>query len=312
MSTGFHHEALLYDGGEDFLAHTVPFVEKAVTRDEPILVAVEAPKVEMLRRRLGTGAGKVQFRDMRADGGNPGAIISFWREFAAEHEGSGTRLWGIGEPVWPERSHDALAECFRHECLLNLAFADAPDFQLMCPYDTSTLPSEVIVNAHISHPVMSGNGDRWSSDTYGAETHVQQLFAEPLPVPSGPVEEREFGGTDLADLRRVVIARGRDAGLSERQLEDAVLAVNELATNSVAYGGGGGTLRSWTDDRGAVWEVRDRGHIIDPLVGRQRPASGGRKGGFGLWIVNQLCDLVQVRSSDGGTTVRMHLYADAR
>jgi anti-sigma regulatory factor (Ser/Thr protein kinase) len=30
--------------------------------------------------------------------------------------------------------------------------------------------------------------------------------------------------------------------------------------------------------------------------------------GRGLWMANQLCDLVQVRSSQTGTTVRMHTW----
>jgi hypothetical protein len=28
----------------------------------------------------------------------------------------------------------------------------------------------------------------------------------------------------------------------------------------------------------------------------------------GLWMVNQMCDLVQLRSSPGGTLVRIHLH----
>jgi hypothetical protein len=27
--------------------------------------------------------------------------------------------------------------------------------------------------------------------------------------------------------------------------------------------------------------------------------------GFGLWLANQLCDLVQIRSFDGGSAVRL-------
>lgn len=30
-------------------------------------------------------------------------------------------------------------------------------------------------------------------------------------------------------------------------------------------------------------------------------------GGRGLWLVNHLCGLVQIRSSAGGTVVRLHL-----
>ena len=55
-----------------------------------------------------------------------------------------------------------------------------------------------------------------------------------------------------------------------------------------------------------VCEVRDGGHIDAPLVGRERP-SLERPGGRGLWLVNQLCDLVQIRSFPTGTVVRLHM-----
>jgi anti-sigma regulatory factor (Ser/Thr protein kinase) len=50
--------------------------------------------------------------------------------------------------------------------------------------------------------------------------------------------------------------------------------------------------------------VRDPGYIAEPLVGRLRP-SAAVEGGHGMWLANQLCDLVQVRSSRAGTTVRL-------
>ena len=53
-------------------------------------------------------------------------------------------------------------------------------------------------------------------------------------------------------------------------------------------------------------EVRDTGLIAEPLVGRHRPEDG-TVGGHGLWLVNQLCDLVQVRSSPTGSVVRVHM-----
>ena len=48
-------------------------------------------------------------------------------------------------------------------------------------------------------------------------------------------------------------------------------------------------------------EVRD--------AGRERPAID-RDGGRGLWMVNQLCDLVELRSGDMGTVVRIHTWLD--
>jgi anti-sigma regulatory factor (Ser/Thr protein kinase) len=46
--------------------------------------------------------------------------------------------------------------------------------------------------------------------------------------------------------------------------------------------------------------------IEDPLGGRRVP-SPDAAGGMGLWLVNQLCDLVEVRSTAQGTTARVHI-----
>ncbi|HSK35434.1 MAG TPA: ATP-binding protein, partial [Actinomycetota bacterium] len=88
---------------------------------------------------------------------------------------------------------------------------------------------------------------------------------------------------------------------------DLVQAVDELATNSLRHGGGRGTLRIWRDAGALVCEVRDAGRLEDPMAGRERPAAE-RDRGRGLWMVNQLCDLVQLRSFPEGAAVRVHLY----
>ena len=44
--------------------------------------------------------------------------------------------------------------------------------------------------------------------------------------------------------------------------------------------------------------------IVDPLAGRRQPVAD--TGGYGLWIVNQLADLVQIRNDALGSTVRAH------
>ena len=82
--------------------------------------------------------------------------------------------------------------------------------------------------------------------------------------------------------------------------------MDEVATNSVRYGGGSGTLRVWIDGDSVVCEIADAGRIVDPLVGRRRPAADAL-GGRGLWLVHQLCDLVQIRSDGDGSAVRMRM-----
>ena len=85
-----------------------------------------------------------------------------------------------------------------------------------------------------------------------------------------------------------------------------MLAVDELATNSVIHGGGSGTLQAWDDGEAVVCEIRDAGRLDAPLAGRERPAEG-QIGRYGLWLVNHLCDFVEQRSLPDGNVVRVHV-----
>ena len=71
--------------------------------------------------------------------------------------------------------------------------------------------------------------------------------------------------------------------------------------------GGAGTLTTWQEDRALVFQVSDHGHIGERLVGRLRPAPD-QASGRGLWLVNHLCDLVQIRSGAHGSVVRVHMW----
>ena len=95
-------------------------------------------------------------------------------------------------------------------------------------------------------------------------------------------------------------------GLGAERTADLVLAVDEIVTNSVRHGGGAGTLRAWIDGDAVVCEVNDDGYLQDPLVGRRRPTPDAM-GGRGLWLANQLCDLVQVRNGVEGCVVRVRV-----
>jgi anti-sigma regulatory factor (Ser/Thr protein kinase) len=85
-----------------------------------------------------------------------------------------------------------------------------------------------------------------------------------------------------------------------------VLGVNELATNSVRHGGGRGSATLWREHDVLICEVRDRGRIDAPLAGRVEPAAQDVRG-RGLWLANQICDLIQIRSVPEGTQARAHV-----
>ena len=302
----FRHDALLYAGDEEFVAGTLPFILSGIEAGEPVLVVVDQRKIELLESELGADAAHVQFADMREVGSNPARLIPAWKHFLDARKLPRKRVWGIGEPIWSGRSEAELVECHRHEALLNLAFAEAAPLSMLCPYDTAALDPEVIAGARCSHPTIVDGGARRASAAYCGLDALAAPFSEPLPEPRTPVHELVFESQDLADLRRFIARRARAAGLEHERGEDVVLAVNEVATNSVRHGGGGGTLRAWQEPDALICEVRDRGQLDDPLVGRRRP-SGAQVSGDGLWLANQVCDLVQLRSHEHGSTVRVHM-----
>jgi anti-sigma regulatory factor (Ser/Thr protein kinase) len=301
----FSHEALFYRGDADLLEHTVPFVREGVERHEPTLVVLPKTKLDALRGALGTAAAaEVTFADMDTVGANPARIIPAWRWFVDAHPGQ--QLRGIGEPIGPHRRGAELAECHRHELLLNVAFDDDPALTLVCPYDLDALEPEVVDEARRTHPYVHGP-DATTSTQY-LPIDDDEPFSAALPDPVPPVAEMAFGDRPLREIRDFVRQSADAIGLGEDKLQDLVLAVNELATNSVQHGGGGERVRVWKDGEAVVVEISDRGWIAQPLVGRRWPA-GDDESGRGLWIVNQVCDLVQVHSTRNGTAVRLHVRA---
>jgi anti-sigma regulatory factor (Ser/Thr protein kinase) len=112
--------------------------------------------------------------------------------------------------------------------------------------------------------------------------------------------------SDLSQVRALVLKQAKEAGLAEGRANDLVLAVSEVAANTLRHTRSSGTLAIWHDEDEVVCEIHDEGTIADPLVGRRRPARDAN-GGHGLWIVRQVCDLVELTSDASGTTVRMHM-----
>jgi len=299
----FDHEALFYRGTDDFLAGVLAFVHDGLAKDEAVVVAEPRDRLDLLRDALGSDAGSVEFLDMADIGANPSRIIAVWAAAVDRHVGAGRGLRGVGEPAFHGRREAELVECQLHELLLNEAFDDGPAWRLMCPYDERLLPRAVCRGALRAHPMRSTAQHRLPSVGYAPDGHVAAL-AERLPRPREGVLSGRYGPGDAPATRRTVAHWARSCGLSDEQVGALELAASELATNSLRHGGGQGTVAMWTGPGVAVVEFSDAGHLSDPLSGRLHPPVD-QEGGRGLYLVNQLCDLVQVRTSPEGTTVRV-------
>jgi anti-sigma regulatory factor (Ser/Thr protein kinase) len=299
----YRHEALLYSGLAEFRAGAASFVRRAISEDAPALVMVSGEKVELLRRDLGTEAGRVEFSDMTEVGSNPARIIAAWQAFVRAHDGA-EQLYGIGEPVYPGRSPAELAECQLHEALLNIAFDAATPFWLLCPYDLEALAAEVIGEAEQHHPFLTRGEDQEASSAF-QPIDAGRPFDRPAPARPAGIESLPFTAGDLGRVRSYVARRAQLTGLARKPAAALVLAVNEIATNSLQHGGGRGELRVWSDGGSVICEISDRGNITSALAGRLPPALDGADGG-GLWLANHMCDLVQIFSSPDGTAIRLH------
>jgi anti-sigma regulatory factor (Ser/Thr protein kinase) len=272
LAPGLRHEALLYAGVDEFAERAASFVIDALGADEPVMVAVDGAKIDLLCEVLGSDADAVVFADMGELGSNPARIIPAWR----------------------------------HEELLNLAFHADP-LWLLCPYDTAGLGPEVIAEARCSHPrVVDRSGGRASLEYRGAEAIGAPATAT-LPEPPVGTVEVCFDRETFGSVRRHVVQAVEGCGLGAAERDDLALAAHEVAANSIEHGLGSGRLRVWRQDESVICEVRDGGQIRAPLAGWELPPPGA-SGGRGLWMANQLCDLVQIRSGVDGTTVRLHRH----
>jgi anti-sigma regulatory factor (Ser/Thr protein kinase) len=299
---GSRHAAMFYRGWDEYQAAVVDFIRSALRRGEPVLIAVPGKVIGKLRAALGSDAPKVSFADMTEVGRNPAAIIPAVRAFMDQHPGR--RISYVGEPAWPGRTVPEFLEATKHEALVNVAFSGTPT-NILCPYDLTGLPASVLSDAHHTHPVLIANGRSTPSSAYLGPNRLPQRCEQPLPDPPADAVLLRYD-TRLRPVRALVANLAATAGLTGTRASDLVLAVSEVTANTLRHTPAGGVLQVWCTFDEMVCQTHDRGWITDPLAGRRRPPAE-RPGGQGLWVVNQICDLVEIRTGPRGTTVRMHM-----
>ena len=306
------HEMLLYREHRELVDAVVAFVRDSVAASEPVLVAFTPDKGELLREELAPvlddHPDDVLLADMAELGRNPARIIPTCQDFLRSQP-PGTRVRSVGEPIWAGRSSAEIREAQRHEVLIDIAFGGVQDAWLLCPYDARALSTDVIDEAYRSHPRVFQGSVSAANERHHPARGIPARLDSPLSSPPSSATGTRFRSGELARVRRLVDRWATREHLPRRRRDLLVFAINELTTNSVEHGGGEGTLSMWRDGDGLVAEVRDGGHIQAPLVGRVRPDQQ-QGGGRGVWLVNQICDLVELRSAPGRTVVRVHFAAD--
>jgi len=298
----FRHVALFYQGRSEYLAALAGFIQASQARGDAVFVAVPKGNAQLVHQEFGGNSAHVDLVDMDELGRNPARIIPALQAYAGKHDGR--RVCCIGEPIWPGRTAAEVREAIRHEALINLAFRDSL-VTVVCPYDSAGLPGAVITDAVRTHPAVIRDRQATASVSYLGPPDVPPRCNRALSRP--PVHAETLGySDDLRPVRSFVASRAAGAGLTPWRIPNLVLAVSELAANTMRHTEGDGTLQIWHARGELVCQVADTGHLTDPLAWH-RPPSDELLGGNGLWLVNQVCDLVQARTGQAGTTIRLHM-----
>jgi anti-sigma regulatory factor (Ser/Thr protein kinase) len=134
------------------------------------------------------------------------------------------------------------------------------------------------------------------------------------PDRAPPVLDISFDASTLPALRAAVRERALGAGFRGNRAEDVVLAVHELAANSIRHRGGAGRLQVWNLARSLACQVDDGELRATAGSGGGHAAPGSASGrmpvnslpcvpGHGLWVVQQVADQMRSMSGSRGTSI---------
>ena len=265
-------------------------------------MAVPGRHAAVLREILGAESPLLRYGAMTETGRNPARLIPELYAFVAEHPGQRVRY--IGESAWPGRTDAELCEAARHEALLNLAFATT-SVSIMCPYDIRALAADVVGRVQRTHPAILQGGRTQLATGYAGHGVVPAECDDPLPAPPAYAETLGYE-TSLRQARDLVASHGAALGMAAERITNLVIAAGEITANTLRHTSAGGRLWVWHTGEEIICQVQDQGWITDPLAGRQRHSP--EDSGHGLWVVNQMCDLVEIRTSQAaGTIIRLHM-----
>lgn len=301
------HAALMCRTNGQMTRSVLEFARDGVEAGEAVLMASAGPVLQRLRSELGGRGGQVTWTGLPGAGTNPARIIAAIRTFAEEHRGRPIRC--VQEPAWHLLPPDHLCEAIRYEALLNLALTGRP-VSVLCAFDPR-LDGRAAGSIPHTHPLVCTDGQWLPCGRFAASGLLPAECDQPLPAPPPSAAVLAFRD-DQSGVRQLTAQCARLAGLAADRVTDLVVAVGELAANTLVHSGGPGTLRIWTAGGEILCQVEDGGRLSDPLAGSigLHPADPGS--GRGLWVVHQVCDLVQIRTGSAGTAIRLHMRLPPR
>lgn len=302
--SGFVHQACVYGSDEEFLSMAVPFVTAGTSAGEPVVVVATPHNIDLLRRAQPDD--RVEYIDCFSWYTAPGRTTLNYFDRVRSHTGPG-RMRVIGEVVWEGRTPAQTAAWKRYESTLNVTFADTASW-IVCPYDTRTLPADVIADARRTHPAHLGGSEITSCAEYvDPGTFVGEAVTMSQPPADAAVLPYAL---DLHSVRRFVTIWSTVHGLHGERGDSLAAAATEVAAYLSEMGDGRLSVRLWSQSRTVTCDVHAPSvDIADPFVGYRPPALDPHPGD-GLWLARYLCDHLDIRCDSSGSTIRLEMMED--
>ncbi len=308
----FEHSACIYDSDQQYLDTAVPFLADGLALGEPVLAVTTPANLELLNTALGTRSSEFDYAESAFFGRRPpqrvAAFYRYWKGHHAAREGGpgNGRVRVLAEPVWAGRSAREITAWARMEAALNVALAPTT-ISMICPYDARTLDPDIITDALCTHPVQVTGSDPSPSPRYvDPAAFARSCDNSPLPEPPPTADAFDFDG-DLRGLRRFITDCAAAHGVVGDRADLLVLAVSEVGAYLKSRWPSSAAVRAWEQPGAVVCDFRQpAGRITDPFLGL-RPAELVVGDGDGLWLTNQICDWMEIRSGADGCAIQLQV-----
>lgn len=298
------HAAGFYESPSDLTALLLPMVQDGLDRGDTVAIAapdavtatvasVFGARVVVLTHpggpagRSGQTVASLRARELAALAGRSGATITVLIAHDSRHDGPDGTFWT------------------ELDAATNVAMAHLP-LRQTCLFPSFPLHAQVIDGALANHPLLLTHGMLRRNDGYRTAWDVLAATPAPAAMLLGPPHHRQtFDAVTLAEVRTMVERAVRSAGHGCEQVDDAVTAVNEVATNAVEHGRAPATVSVWEAPDEVIIQIDDRGRLHDPLPGLRAPQPHHERG-WGLWLARASCSALHLWTDADGTHVRLH------
>jgi anti-sigma regulatory factor (Ser/Thr protein kinase) len=291
------HLAVPYSTPAELAERLAPQIDGVLAAGAPVLAVLGGPERSAVAATLGSGAARIEFADPERVHAVPAFTVAVrWARLARQAVAG--RALVVGQHL--DLPHLGPEHWVRLDAAIDVAIDGLP-VRVLCPCRDDE-PSVLA-----THPRLLTAGGPQPTPGYRPPPEVLLDYPPPPPPDLGVSDlDVVFDAVELPRLRRRVAAAAAASGIDEDRVDDLVLAVNELATNSVEHGPGSGRLRLWLARGSVMAEVADRGRMDVPFPGLVRPKVSGARG-RGLWLVSELTDVLQVWSGATGTVIRTQI-----